>query len=576
MLNTSPLQITDFSEIIDILFESENIFQGAGTAFSKASDMFGIIQADISISSPVHKTIKETVYVNQKADFTDISVQKFVYGKNEGITVCIEVKLDKSKNLSETELRNLSAFSKVIYTFVSKSKYESIIENAGTVDIRTGILTIDGFKRELYRLFKERKKDNYALIFMNVKDFKIINRRYGHDQGNQVMNIIIRKIKTFLDSDSFFAYLGGDNFLVCINKSYLAIFIKMISKFSVNVFSKNGSEEEYDLSFHAGIANLSEIKFDETISPEQLMSQSIENANIAMTMSKRNLSSSTIVYYDEKVRHMIMYEKEIESNMYKALENGEFIVCYQPKVNLNTYEMTGAEALVRWKRDGKLIPPMSFIPIFEKNGFVCQLDFYVLDAVCKKIKSWIEHDIEPVKISVNFSKLHTDNLHIVDDITDVVVKNGILPKYLEIEFTETSYTDNSVQIRDIIMKLKEFGIMVSMDDFGTGYSSLNMLKEMPIDVLKLDKSFLSADGNISKREKIIIKNVIRMAKELDIEVVSEGVETFEHVRFLQNLNCDMAQGYFFDKPLLENDYESRLRHTFYDVQAHEADIKNKN
>lgn len=574
MLNTSPLQLTDFSEIIDVLFESENIFQSAGTAFSKISDMFGITQAVISISSPANTIIKETVYINENAGSADASVQKFVYGKNEGITVCIELRLDKSKNLSADELRNLSAFSKVIYTFVSKSKYESIIENAGNIDVRTGILTVDGFKRNLYSLFKKGGKDSYALVFMNVKDFKVVNRRYGHDQGNRVMSIIIRKIRTFLDSDSIFAHLGGDNFLVCINKNYLTIFIKMISKFSVNVVSKNGSEEEYCLIFHAGIANLSEIEFDKTISPEQLMSQAIENANIAMTMSKRNLSQSNIVYYDEKVRHMIMYEKDIEANMQKALENGEFIVCYQPKVNLNTYEMTGAEALVRWKRNGKLIPPMSFIPIFEKNGFVCKLDFYVLDVVCKKIKSWIENGIEPVKVSVNFSKLHTDNPHIVDDITDVIVENGILPKYLEIEFTETSYTDNSVQIRDIIMKLKEVGIMVSMDDFGTGYSSLNMLKEMPIDVLKLDKSFLNADGNISRREEIIIKNVIRMAKELDIEVVSEGVETPEHVKFLQNLNCDMAQGYFFDKPLLETDYESRLKHTFYDSQAHETDTNN--
>lgn len=561
------LKFIEMSDIIDILFEPENIFLATGEVFSKISDIFRITETKIKISSSDMNPVEETIFT--KPDINAISSctsQTFTYGNPDSMLIEITV---KTENLSENEIKNLEYYMKIIYTFISKQKFENIVAKSKLYDIKTGYLTINGFYKKFAELAARNKISEYSLFFMNVKDFKIINRKYGHDEGTRIMAQISRNIDIFLNDDSFFSHLGGDNFVACINKNIFNIFVKMISKLPVDVTCPNGKKEKYFLSFHAGICK------DLSTSENQPfnISHIIENAQLAMTMSKRNPAMENIIYFNDDIRKMIIREKEIEASMHDALKNGEFIVVYQPKVNLKNYTLSGAEALVRWKKDGKLIPPDSFIPLFEKNGFVCKVDFYVLDVVCKKIRGWIEKGIEPVKISVNFSKLHTDNPNLVDDIIDVIIKNGISPKYIEIEFTETSYIDNSSQVKDIIVSLRESGIMVSMDDFGTGYSSLNMLKEMPIDILKLDKSFLNVDKDMTKRESIIIKNVIRMAKELDISVISEGVETIEHVEFLKNLCCDMAQGYFFDKPLAENDYEERLiKHIYDDRQTITADM----
>ncbi len=554
------LKITDFSEFIDILFEAENIFSASGEIFSKISSSFGITLVTVEISSVNIRNITETVYSDARFCEKYSTCYSFKYGNIQSMTVCINIHTCSPEGLTEEKKKSLEYISKIIYTFISKEKFEGIVANAGVIDNSTGLFTLMGFQKKILSIFSKPNKSQYSIIFMNIKNFKIVNRKYGHGEGTKIINQISKKLKVFLNDESFATYLGGDNFIAFVNNIYLPIFLKMISKFPVEAVNVYGKKEEYYVTFHAGVIKKVFLEPNSTLGD---LSYFIENSQIAMNISKRNPSGQNIIYFDDEIKKVILREKEIECCMRDSLKNEEFFVCYQPKVDLNTYKLSGAEALVRWKKDGRIISPSSFIPLFEKNGFVCELDFYVLDCVCKKIRSWIENNIEPVKVSVNFSKLHTDNPNLVDDITDVIVKNGILPKYIEIEFTETSYMDDSKQIKDIITKLKDVGIMVSMDDFGTGYSSLNMLKEMPIDILKLDKSFLNSDGEMTKREEVIIKNVIRMAKELDIEVVSEGVETNWQVKFLQELECDIAQGYFFDRPLLEDDYEQRLKKMIY-------------
>lgn len=231
---------------------------------------------------------------------------------------------------------------------------------------------------------------------------------------------------------------------------------------------------------------------------------------------------------------------------------------------------------------------MDFIHLAERNGFICEIDFYVYETICKTIREWLDEGIKPVTISINFSKLHLNNHNFVNEIIDITIKYAVPPKYLEIEFTETSYIDDFKNLFQVVNELRKFGIMISMDDFGTGFSSLNLLKDIPVDVLKLDKEFLNrADNNILKdlhfdylkidkslldnngsieREKIIIKNVISMAKELNIIVVSEGVETEEQAIFLKEIGCDLAQGYLFDRPMpIEKFKEKMLTESYGDI-----------
>jgi EAL domain-containing protein (putative c-di-GMP-specific phosphodiesterase class I) len=258
-----------------------------------------------------------------------------------------------------------------------------------------------------------------------------------------------------------------------------------------------------------------------------------------------------------------MREKEIENNMRQALENKEFVVYYQPKIDLNSYRINGAEALVRWIDNGKIVPPMEFIPVFEKNGFICNMDFYVLDVVCKDIMEWLETKIDLIPISVNFSKVHFLNPGFTEQIIEVIEKHQVPPKYIEIECTETvDYKDKATFVR-AVEALKSFGISTSIDDFGTGFSSLSLLKTLPVDILKIDKSLLDVQTS-SEKERVVISNVVRMVREMDIQVITEGVETKEQANFLKEIKCDNAQGFLFDRPLPKEQFERRLRKGYYE------------
>ena len=242
----------------------------------------------------------------------------------------------------------------------------------------------------------------------------------------------------------------------------------------------------------------------------------------------------------------------------KALENREFVVYYQPKVTLEDNCLCGCEALVRWFRDGVMVPPMQFIPVLEWEGSVCKLDFYVLDQVCRDVQEWMAKGIEPVRISVNFSKAHLHNPDLAKKILAVLQKYDVPSRYIEIELTEMSGYENYETLLDFVRTMHESGVSTSIDDFGTGYSSLNLLKDLNVDIIKLDKSFLNNMESRKKNDVIVIKNIIQMVNELDMEVIAEGVETMEQADFLRGMHCCMAQGFLFDRPLPHDDFEKRL------------------
>ena len=220
-------------------------------------------------------------------------------------------------------------------------------------------------------------------------------------------------------------------------------------------------------------------------------------------------------------------------------------------------------ALVRWKKDGKVIPPMSFIPVLEKDGSICELDFYVFEKVCQDIRFWIDNDMKPVTISVNFSKNHLKNDNFARQIISIIERYNIDSKYIEIELTETACHDDYDKLKSFIDLMKQYEIKVSIDDFGTGISSFGLLKDLKVNVIKLDQSFVRAldQDNINKigSTEIVIKNIINMVNELDMEIIAEGVETREEADFLKKVSCDMAQGYLFDRPLEKESYEVVLR-----------------
>lgn len=250
------------------------------------------------------------------------------------------------------------------------------------------------------------------------------------------------------------------------------------------------------------------------------------------------------------------YRKILEDRLNKGIKNNEFVIYLQPKFYTNTGKIAGAEALIRWYRDGELVMPNIFIPILEKYELVTELDTYVLENICGLQQQWKKQGYNIVPISVNESRLHLYNENHINDLLDLVNKYNVQPNTIELEMTETTVVNNVELAKEAERNVHKLGFIVSMDDFGTGYSSFSMLKNINIDVLKMDKSFFD-DVLESRRGKIIIEAVIEMSHKLNIKVVAEGIETKEQVEYLKNIKCDMIQGYYFERPLEVEKFENK-------------------
>ena len=277
-----------------------------------------------------------------------------------------------------------------------------------------------------------------------------------------------------------------------------------------------------------------------------------------MHASKRTVKPQ-IIEYDKQLYEMQKRSADIAAAFDDALINNEFLVFYQPKVSLNDYRIVGAEALCRWFHDGDLISPGVFIPIFEESNDICRLDFYMLDKVCSDLSKWISNSTDPVRISVNLSRRHLRDSDVVDRLVSIVDKHNVPHKYIEFELTETVTEGEFRELQQMISGLREHGFATSVDDFGTGYSSLNLIKQIPWNVLKLDKSLLPAKGSENIwQDRVLFKYIVAMAQEMGLECVAEGVETPQQLQILADNNCEMAQGFIFDKPMPSEEFGSKL------------------
>ncbi|HBG1678652.1 TPA: bifunctional diguanylate cyclase/phosphodiesterase, partial [Clostridioides difficile] len=407
--------------------------------------------------------------------------------------------------------------------------------------------SIDKFKINSNKLFAKNNPEEYALFYIDVDKFKYINDMFGYDMGNDTLIHISNTIASELKEDEIFARVSADHFVLLIKyKTDDDIKTRLNNIYNKVQILSNPKINYYKLILDCGIYKISKSDND--------INTIMDRANTARKTIKGGHKNS-FAFYDKEMHKKILKEKEIENSMVDALNNGEFIVYFQPKYSLSDYQIIGAEALVRWDNPQKgLIPPIEFIPVFERNGFIVNIDFYVFEEVCKKIREWMDEGQKVVPISVNLSRMHFVNSNFIEKFKLIVDKYKIPTRLIELELTETAVLDNIEGLLDTMNNLKEKGFVISMDDFGTGYSSLNLLKELPVDILKLDRAFFT-EKDESNNEKIVISNVIKMAKELKMKVISEGVETISQVEFLKQIGCDMVQGYLFSKPMPVKEFE---------------------
>lgn len=388
----------------------------------------------------------------------------------------------------------------------------------------------------------------YAIAVFDIKKFKIFNATYNFSGGNLLLKFIANVITNNLSDGEYFSRVAADSFCMLLKYESKEKIIKRIERISEQI-SRFTDNYQINLSFGVCIV-------DDT----SLSAAALHDCAIIAKQTIKHKASTNYAFYDEPVRSLLLEESDIENCMETALLNKEFEVYLQPKYRFDTEKIVGAEALVRWNRPGKgLVFPDSFIPIFERTGFIKKLDIYMFENTCALLKKWRAESpsCNDLVVSVNFSRvnLNEDNLPLV--LLGVAEKHGVPCKNLEIELTESVVVGNYEKLISMMKELKSFGFILSIDDFGSGYSSLNALKNLPVDIIKLDKAFLD-EATDNERAKIIISNLIEMTKELSLFTVAEGVETAEQVEFLKDAGCDIAQGYYYSKPVPVAEFERLL------------------
>lgn len=383
---------------------------------------------------------------------------------------------------------------------------------------------------------------SYSISYCDIKNFKIINDLYGYKTGDGLLQHWADIISRSLEPGESFARISADKFSITkmySKKSELKSYFKRMVK-ELNGFPAL-KMHKFVIELVCGvycIENSSDI-----LSVEDM----IDRANIAQK-SVKYIGGNQFAEYSRQMREQIVREKEIEADMERALRDGEFNVYLQGQVNIQkNFAVTGAEALVRWIRPEGILAPDMFIPLFEKNGFIVSIDRYVFEQVCKYIRERIDRNKRLFKISVNVSRISLFQPEFVQTYAKIKNKYKIPDEILELECTESIAIKNLQEIDRVSVEMRNNGFSFSMDDFGAGESSLNALKNLNIDVLKLDMGFFK-NGLVSKKDRVIVGSIISMAKSLGMQIVAEGIEHLDEVRFLQQIGCDLVQGYVFTRP----------------------------
>lgn len=424
-------------------------------------------------------------------------------------------------------------------------------------DALTGLYNREAFCHSVEDLLFKDQDTAFEIMSFDIDRFKVINDLFGEETGNCLLRYIAYFLR-HVDLPEYAACrLNTDNFLLCYParedlRSHLLTSLKMLAdSFSL----------DYRVSFSVGVYRIS----DRSLS----VSSMCDRALIAMGQAQNN---GLLEYgvYKEDMRDGLVNEQMIANHMQRALERGEFLIYLQPKYDLAHERIIGAEALVRWRHPQLgFISPSRFVPIFERNGFIYKLDKYIWELACKLLRRELDEGRRALPISINVSRVDLYSPDIVRVIESLVKKYALPPSLLELEITESAYVDNPQHIIDITRELQGKGFVILMDDFGSGYSSLNMLKNLSVDVLKIDMEFLAYNESVEQRARgsSILCSVVKMAKWLQLHVIAEGVETREQVEFLRSIDCECVQGYYFSKPVPVAKYEEMVEESYREESA---------
>ncbi|MCR5725640.1 MAG: bifunctional diguanylate cyclase/phosphodiesterase [Treponema sp.] len=424
------------------------------------------------------------------------------------------------------------------------NRYE-VQEYKATHDDLTGLYTRDYLFQRIHRELLQHPENKYFLIVSDIKDFKMINDIFGRQTGDELLINSARMIREHFKSTALYGRIGYDRFCILLSESQLEAFEKSFHQ-NRELLSQIPGSSYYPLKVHLGIYPVKERK-----KPVSVM---VDHASLALE-SVKDSNEINIASYTDAMRRQLLWEQKIVSEQNAALQDRQFEIYLQPQAKADG-KIGGAEVLIRWNHPDKgLLVPNEFVPVLEKNGQITRMDLFVWEEACRLLQKWKKAGNTDLYLSVNISPKDFYYIDVHQTFCDLIQKYDIDPALLKLEITETVMITDIEQKIQLIDKLHDSGFSVEMDDFGSGYSSLNMLKSIPVDILKLDMAFLYHAKDV-KRSQTIIQQVVVLSKELGIPVITEGVETEEQVQFLRKIGCDMFQGYYFAKPLRVSEFET--------------------
>ncbi|MBQ7707693.1 MAG: GGDEF domain-containing protein [Lachnospiraceae bacterium] len=447
---------------------------------------------------------------------------------------------------TEEQKSDIHIIGSLFHYYVGHYKIMRSLEKATTNNHMTGLPNPKGYIIQCMEVAKKGNIQNYDSCYFNIKGFGLANNMFGPIEGDNIIKRYAKDLENFKEDDEVVGHLGGDNFVALIKRSRMDDFIDYVLNYT-GYGMKNERKKEIKFGASIGIAPLN----IETSRAKDIISEA------ALAFGYARATKQEIVVLDDKLTDRLRKKKMIEESFETALENGEFVPYYQPKADIRNGKIVGVEALSRWIKDGKIISPAEFIPVLEENGSITMLDFYIFESVCKNVSDWAKLGHENVPVSVNFSRKHLDDDNLADRINQIISRYDVNREMIIVEITETADYDEKELMTNFLDKMQVYNIKTSIDDFGSGYSSLGVLRDFAVNEIKIDRSFVNRE-DFSERDRVIVGSIVDMARNLNLSVITEGVETKGQLEFLKGLGCYYVQGFYFDKPLPQLEFEERL------------------
>lgn len=456
---------------------------------------------------------------------------------------------------NEAEKEGVDLVLRMLFVLKGRRRLMHLAEKLSFMDQQLEIRNHKFYMQSLGRLYQQGSIVNYTAMFLNLRRFSVVNQQLGRRVGTEVMKRYAKTIEAALSGDEMIVRVGGDNFALLVEKDHVDDILDLAVEMMVVYDDSTGDRVRVAATIAAY-----EVPEDGTASsPSEIMDRISQ-----LGFRSRALQEEPVVFYDSFMADQRIRELDIEANFRDALEKEEFEIYYQPKVHMESYTMTGAEALCRWNHGGRTALPDDFIPLLEQSLEICALDMYMLEHTCRDIRKWLDEGRRVPRISVNLSRRNLADVDLVQHVLSIIDRNQVPHQYIEIELTETTTEVQFADLKRIVNALRESGITVAVDDFGVGYSSLTLIRDVSWDVLKIDQSFLPVEGDpLEVQKTLMFRYVVAMAQSMGLKCLVEGIETSDQLRLIQQNGCDEAQGFFFDRPLRRVDFEQRMESSDY-------------